>query len=604
MNTFSIMDKEKKFSLSPTFRYSFALGLLALLSLASYFILKENIGAQASSAAIVNVSGRQRMLSQRIGLYSLRLINAAEGSLRQQLRQELKKIIELMESSHAGLLSGSVAMNLPGEPSPEVQAMYFSLPLALDKQIRQYIGEARSLLSASDNELTLENTHLEYILQAASLKLIQSLDAVVRQYQKESERKIANLEALQFFVLFAALFVLFLTGVFLFRPMIKRIEEKTRELLREDVALLRSNEQLQNEIKERKELERQLRIVNEFDETLLKTIPFGIDIVDGEGNLLYLNEKMERVFGKRAIGKKCYLLYKDDKEQCLNCPLKNGVGAGEARQLEVTGAMQGRTFLITHTATVYQGKKAILEIFEDITEYKKAQSSLALSERLAVIGRMAGVIAHEFRNQLGVMRNAAYFLKMRIVTKDEKVIRHLEILDEQITETERIIENILAFSRTSQPQLQRVDCPELLKAALDKVRIPEGIKVEMRIESLPPLEIDPLQFGIVFFNIILNSLQAMGASGALHIGGTKADNYVILIFKDTGEGIREEDKKRIFEPFFSTKSRGTGLGLATAKIIIEKHKGSINLESEYGKGTAVIVKLPAGGAVPALSTDG
>jgi len=588
------MDKEKKFFSLLTFRYSFALGLLAFLSLASYFILKENIGAQINSAAIVNVSGRQRMLSQRIALYSLRLSNAAEGSLRQQLRQELTDIIELMESSHVGLLNGSVEMNLPVKSSPEIQAMYFSSPLSLDKQIRQYIGEAGSLLSAPDNELTLENTHLGYILEAASGELIRSLDAAVRQYQKESERKIANLEALQFFVLLSALFVLLLTGVFLFRPMVKRIKEKSKELQIEDAVLLRSNEQLQNEIKERKELDRQLRVVNEFDETLLRTMPFGIDIVDEEGNLLYLNEKMERVFGKRAIGKKCYLLYKDDKEQCLNCPLKNVAQMGETRQLEVAGAMQGRIFLITHTAMVYQGKKAILEIFEDITDYKKAQSSLALSERLAVIGSMAGVIAHEFRNQLGVMRNAAYFLKMRIETKDEKVIRHLGILDEQITETERIIENILAFSRTKEPQLQRVDARELLKAALDKVKIPEGIKIEMRIERLPPLEVDPLQLGIVFFNIILNSLQAMGNSGTLHIGGTKADNYVILIFKDSGEGIKEEDKERIFEPFFSTKSRGTGLGLATAKIIIEKHKGSINLESEYGKGTAVIIKLPIG----------
>ena len=593
MNTFS-MDKEKKLFLSPTFSYSFALGLLAFLSLSSYFILKENIGSQVNSAAIVNLSGRQRMLSQRIALYSLRLINASEGRLRQQLRQEFEKIIQLMESSHVGLLNGSAAMNLPGVLSPEVQAMYFSSPLSLDKQIRQYIGEARSLLSASDHELTLENTHLGYIIQAASLKLIQSLDAVVRQYQKESERKIANLEALQFFVLLITLFVLFLTGVFLFQPMVKRIKEKTKQLQMEDAALLRLNEQLQNEIKERKELERQLRIVNEFDETLLKTLPFGIDIVDEECNLLYLNEKMERVFGKLAIGKKCYLLYKDDKQQCLNCPLKNGAQMGEAKQLEVPGAMQGRILLITHTPTLYQGKKAILEIFEDITDYKKAQAELVLSERLAVIGRMAGVIAHEFRNQLGVMRNAAYFLKMRIDTRDEKVIRHLEILDEQISETERIIENILDFSRTKEPQLQRVDALELLKAALDKVKIPEGIKVEMRIERLPPLEIDPLQFGIVFLNIILNSLQAMGNGGVLHIGGTKADNYVILIFKDSGEGISEEDKKRIFEPFFSTKSRGTGLGLATAKIIIEKHRGSINLESEYGKGTAVIIKLPIG----------
>lgn len=588
------MHKEKKFFALLTSRYSFALGMLAMLSLASCFILKENIRAEKNSAAVVNVSGRQRMLSQRAALYSLRLINAQGNSLRQQLRRELKDTIELMESSHAGLLNGSPAMHLPGNPSSEIRAMYFSSPLFLDKQIRQYLGEARNLLSAADNELTFGNIHLEHILQAASKELIQPLDAVVRQYQKESERKIANLEALQLFILIVTLFILLLTGIFIFRPMVNHMQEKTDELQRQDAVLLRANTQLLSEINECKELKRQLRAVNEFDKILLQTFPFGIDIVDEDGSILYLNEKMEKIFGRDALGRRCYTLYKDDKKQCVNCPLKNGVRMGETRNIEVAGAMEARTFLITHTGMIYQGKKAILEVFEDITDYKKAQDALALSERLVAIGRMSGVIAHEFRNQLGVMRNAAYFLRMKMESKDEKVSRHLEILDEQITETERIIENILTFSRTKEPQLQRVDVQNILKASLDKVKIPAGIKLDLRIEALPPLEVDSLQLGSVFFNIILNALQAMGEEGTLHIEGAKANNYVMLIFKDTGGGIKKEDKKRIFEPFFSTKSRGTGLGLATAKIIIERHKGGINIESEYGKGTAVIIKLPMG----------
>lgn len=588
------MDKEKKFFSALTFRYSFALGLLAILSLISYFILKENIRAEEDSAAIVNVSGRQRMFSQRIALYSLRLINAQDNSLRRQSRQELEKIIELMEISHAGLVNGSPAMNLPGKPSLEIQAMYFSSPIFLDKQIHQYLEEAKKLFSAPDDELTFENIHLEYILLAASGELIRSLDAVVRQYQKESERKIANLESLQFSILMITIFVLLLACAFLFRPMVRRIKEKSEELQKQGAALLSANERLQKEINECKKLEMQLGVVNEFEEALLKTLPFGIDIVDEDGSILYLNKKMDQAFGSGSLGMKCYALYKDDKKQCLNCPLKSGVRMGETRSIEVAEAMGGRTFLIIHTGMVYHGEKAILEVFEDITDYKKVQAEFALSERLAVIGRMAGVIAHEFRNQLGVIRNAAYFLKMKIDAKDRKVARHLEILDEQISETERIIENILNFSRTSSPQLQRVDARNLLKASLDKIKIPEGIKVNIGALTLPPIEIDPLQLGGVFFNIILNAVQAMGDNGALCIEGTQADDYAILTFKDTGGGIKKEDKKRIFEPFFSTKPRGTGLGLATAKIIIEKHKGAISVESEYGQGTTVIIRLPIG----------
>ena len=449
------VNKEKKLFSVLTFQYSFVLGLLAVLSLAGYFMLKENTRAERDSARIVNTSGRQRMLSQRAALYSLMLVNAKEKGLRELLRQELKNIIGLMERAHSGLLSGPGRMNLAGNPSLKIQAIYFSSPIFLDKQIRQYLLEAGNLVLASDNELNPENTHLKYILRVSAGGLIQSLDAVVGQYQKESELRIANLESLQFLILLITLLVLLLTGIFLFRPMARRI-------------------------------------------------------------------------------------------------------------------------------------------LEDITNYKLTQEQLALSERLAAIGRMAGVIAHEFRNQLGVMRNVAYFLKIKIDTKDEKILRHIEILDEQITETERIIENILTFARSKEPKVQRVDLDELLKASLDKVKIPEAIKVTTHIETLPLLTIDPLQLGGIFVNIILNAIQAMGQRGVLNIEGTKSDNYVTIIFRDSGEGIKDEDKKIIFEPFFSTKPRGTGLGLSTAKIIIEKHGGSINLESEYGNGAAVIIRLPIG----------
>lgn len=374
--------------------------------------------------------------------------------------------------------------------------------------------------------------------------------------------------------------------------MVKHIKKKTAGLKESDAALIRANEQLQKEINECRDLERQLRLAHEFDKALLKTLPMGIDIVDEEGNLLYISEKMEKNLAKKALGRKCYLLYKDDKKQCDNCPLKDGVQIGETKGIEVKGMMAGKAFFITHTGMFYQGKKAILEFFEDITDYKKAQEQLAFSQRLSGIGRMAGVIAHEFRNQLAVIRNTVYFLKMKITDKDEKVMRHLEILDEQVTETESIIANILAFSQNKQPELKTVDLRSLLLASIKKVTIPEGIELTGHIGDFPLLEIDPVQISEVFVNIILNAIQAMGEKGKLLIQAAKINNYVTIVFKDTGGGIKEENRARLFEPFFSTKARGTGLGLATARIIIEGHGGSINLESEYGRGTQAIIKLP------------
>lgn len=586
------MPEEKKLLSSLRLRYNFALCLLAALSFTSYFILQENIKSEEGAASAINISGRQRMLSQRIALFSLRLVNAPQAEERERLREELKGMIGLMAKSHNGLLNGDKAMNLTGRLSPGMKAIYFSGPLFLHKQVQGYIQEARQLVAASDSGLGFQNPSLKQLLDSSEGALLKALDTAVRQYQKESEEKIRWLEAMQFFVLVCVLIILMVTGAFIFRPMISRIHGETLRLKEQSTALAASNERLLEEINERRHLEEELRSVNEFDETLLRTIPFGIDIVDEENNILYLNEKMRNIFGEDARGRKCYLLYKDDKLQCPNCPLKKAIQIGQTEEIEVSNALNGRVFLITHTGMFYQGKKAILEIFEDITDYKKVQERLALSDRLAGIGRMAGVIAHEFRNQLGVIRNVSYFLKMKISDKDEKVRRHLGILDEQVMETERIIANILNFSRSKHPELQKTELRSLLLSSIDKVTIPRGIELAADLGEAGFIQADPVQLGGVFVNMLLNAVQAMEESGKLLISVEKKDNYVNIIFKDSGCGIKEEDRKRLFEPFFSTKARGTGLGLATAKGIVEAHGGGIKVESERGKGTTVIIRLP------------
>lgn len=584
--------QEKTITSFLVFRYRFALGLLAVLSLASFLILEENTRSEKSAAAIVNYSGRQRMLSQRIALFSTRLIAAKDTLAQENLRRKLKAIIELMEKSHQGLIGGERSMNLPARQSQAVRELYFSAPILLDAQVRKYLQEAWALASASSDTLTPENPHMQYILEVSGERLIKSLDMAVARHQKESEGRIRQLETLQFLILIITLCILYVTGLFIFHPLARRIQLKTEQLEKQTAALLVSNERLQRKIGERADLEKKLIAANELNDTLLKTIPFGIDIVDGEGNILYLNDKMKDIFGQEALGKKCYHLYKDDKKQCESCPLKNGVHLGRTRGIEVSGVMGGKTFLISHTGMFYQNKKATLEIFEDITDYKKTQEKLVASQRLADIGRMAGVIAHEFRNQLGVIRNAAYFLKMKIEDKDEKVKRHLGILDEQVSDAERIIQDILTFARAKRPELQKIDLKNILLASIEKVRIPEGIALTTKIEQLPLFDADPLQLDGVFVNIILNALQAMREKGKLHISLQKEGNYAAIIFQDTGPGIKEEDRLRLFEPFFSTKARGTGLGLANAKNVVEGHAGTIVVESDYGKGTRVTVRLP------------
>lgn len=177
----------KVLSAAQTDKSYFHLELLPVIALTNYFDLNQIHTVRKSSAAIVNVSGRQRMLSQRTALLSLQLIHSPSPDEREQLRSCLEDAIELMDKSHNGLLHGDASMNLAGQLSDIIRGMYFEAPLNLDQQIRRYIAEVKALMQATDPELTPDNPHLKYIQAAASQNLLTALDTVVNQYHKESD---------------------------------------------------------------------------------------------------------------------------------------------------------------------------------------------------------------------------------------------------------------------------------------------------------------------------------------------------------------------------------------------------------------------------------
>jgi len=170
-----------------TDRFYFHLELLPVLALTNYFDINQIHTVRQSSAAVVNVSGRQRMLSQRTAFLSLQLIHSSEIFEQKQLRSSLQDAIELMEKSHNGLLYGDASLHLTGTLSDIVRQMYFEAPLNLDKQIRRYMAEVKALVQSPKTELTLSNPHLKYILTAASNQLLSALDTVVNQYHQESD---------------------------------------------------------------------------------------------------------------------------------------------------------------------------------------------------------------------------------------------------------------------------------------------------------------------------------------------------------------------------------------------------------------------------------
>jgi len=174
-------------SSSKTYKRSVESGVLPIMALKNYFNLEEIMTARKISAAIINVSGRQRMLSQQTAFFSMRLVCSPQTAERAQLRADLLDAIALMEKSHSGLINTDSNSNLLTPPSPAVKAMYFEAPLYLDKQVREYMAQIKALVQVPDAELKPDNPHLLYIISAASGELLQAFDAVVSQYQQESE---------------------------------------------------------------------------------------------------------------------------------------------------------------------------------------------------------------------------------------------------------------------------------------------------------------------------------------------------------------------------------------------------------------------------------
>ncbi len=252
-----------------------------------------------------------------------------------------------------------------------------------------------------------------------------------------------------------------------------------------------------------------------------------------------------------------------------------------------------------------QEHSALLEqrVEERTQALRGAQEQLLRQEKLAVLGQLAGGIGHELRNPLTVVSNAAHFLQMVLEEPDQDVADTLVILQRQSAKINQIIESLLGFARTESPALQPVNVCEVMRNTLAQMEVPEQVKVTVRCgPTLPLIRADPNQLHLVLRNLIQNGIEAMtarvgGQGGELTItaGSAAAAKGVLLAVRDTGAGIPAEQLERVFEPLFSTKVKGVGLGLALVRILVEGHGGTISVDSQVGKGSTFTVFLPQAG---------
>jgi len=231
-------------------------------------------------------------------------------------------------------------------------------------------------------------------------------------------------------------------------------------------------------------------------------------------------------------------------------------------------------------------------------ELRATQEQLIRSEKLAAIGQLSSGVGHELRNPLGAIKNAIFYIQRRVAktdlpTTEPRVMEFLDIVDEEVDTANKVITDLLGFSRVAQLTVSPVNIVGIIEDALRHTPQPENIDLVKDINSdLPMVMVDADQIRQVFINIILNAQQAMPDGGRLNIQTRSKDDFVEVDFTDTGCGIPESDINKIFDPLFTTKAKGIGLGLSVCKGILERHDGNIRVESEAGRGTTFTVSLP------------
>ena len=270
-------------------------------------------------------------------------------------------------------------------------------------------------------------------------------------------------------------------------------------------------------------------------------------------------------------------------------------------EVERAAAIANQLAVAVENARLYH------DLRRSYAELHQAQQQLIHQERLAALGELSAVVAHEVRNPLGVIFNSLGALRRLLhPVGDAKML--LDIVGEEADRLNRIVGDLLDFARPSTPVFrpERIDriVDEAVQAAL--AQNPQGIALERDLaDDLPAVPMDGRQVRQAVLNVAVNAVQAMPRGGRLTVRARQDGAALLLVIEDSGAGIPEEVRHRIFEPFFTTKASGTGLGLAVVKRILDGHGGRIDVQAREGGGTAFALRFPlAHPAAPAATPTG
>jgi len=334
-----------------------------------------------------------------------------------------------------------------------------------------------------------------------------------------------------------------------------------------------------------------------FSDALVKNIPIALLAVDNKGKVLTCNAQAQgfvRASCRDAVGKDAAGILPDTFLQTLDkAGSQTGLIAEDVVMASDHEEMIWEVIVAAFSGEDIQEGKILLA--RNVTDVRRMEQEVAKSRHLNAIGSLAAGVAHEIRNPLSSIKGFAVYFKGRLKGNPDDE----ETADIMIAETERlnrVISQLIEFARPLDLKKEFTNLEELARQTAKLLAADaknKSVEIEVQAgKNLPQAPVDPDQFKQVLLNIGLNALAAMPEGGKLTITFTADGHALHVEISDTGEGIEEEDLPRIYDPYFTSKPAGTGLGLAVVQKIMEAHGGSVRIESKVNAGTTVMLRVP------------
>ena len=345
----------------------------------------------------------------------------------------------------------------------------------------------------------------------------------------------------------------------------------------------------------------ELHCITHYLNNILQNIAQGIIFIDLEGRITTVNDAAARLLNVSAQNILYQSVWSHFPDDFFGFSIRESLRFGLTQKLIYKTMAQGvdNRELEISTSFVFEGPKTyhgLIILLRDITEIQQLQRTAHRNDRMKELGEMAATVAHEIRNPLGGIRGYATLL-YRDLAEQKNLQEMAGYVIEGTKSLESLVSMILSYARPVQIQPRSVELGAFLKQLGKFVRVdpayPSNVKIETHIPIDPILApIDPEALRSCLLNLIYNAFQAMPKGGLLTLALLKLDNVCQIAVTDTGVGIDPQHLQKLFSPFFTTKQKGTGLGLVEAQKIVQAHGGQLDVRSQLGKGSTFIAILP------------